>query len=64
VRVALLPALPLASTTAGTAAVIQTVLPGGGSVQPVTPSVPTYQPPSAAVSTDITGLLQPGVSGQ
>jgi outer membrane protein len=63
VRVALLPALPLASTTAGTATVIQTLLPGGAPVQPVSPAVPTYQAP-APVSTDITGLLQPGASGQ
>jgi outer membrane protein len=59
VRVALLPALPLASTTAGTATVIQTLLPGGAPVQPA----PTYQAPQP-VSADVTGLLQPGASGQ
>ena len=63
VRIALLPALPLASTTAGTATVIQTLLPGGAPVQPVSPSLPTYQAPQP-VSADFTGLPQPGASGQ
>jgi outer membrane protein len=63
VRIALLPALPLASTTAGTATVIQTLLPGGAPVQPVSPSVPTYQAPQP-VSADFTGLPQSGASGQ
>jgi outer membrane protein TolC len=63
VRVALLPALPLASTTAGTATVIQTLLPGGAPVQPAPQPVPTYQAPQP-VSADVTGLLQPGASGQ
>jgi outer membrane protein len=63
VRVVLLPALPLASTTAGTATVIQTLLPGGAPVQPAPQPVPTYQAPQP-VSADVTGLLQPGASGQ
>ena len=56
-RLALLPALPLA--TAGTPPSIQP----GTQVQPTTTSIPTYQPPQPPAA-DFTGLTQPGASGQ
>ncbi|HEY3011661.1 MAG TPA: TolC family protein [Gemmatimonadales bacterium] len=59
VRLALLPALPLA--VVGTSQSFQqptTPLQPGGS------AIPTYQPPQPAAGTDFTGMLQPGASGQ
>jgi outer membrane protein len=59
VRIALLPALPIALPAGSTAASAQTSSP----VPPATQ--PTYQPPVQQVTgTDITGQFQPGVSGQ
>ena len=57
VRIALLPALPIAVPSAG--ASLQT----GAATQPA--SQPLYQPPvQQAAETNITGELLPGVSGQ
>lgn len=61
VRMALLPALPLALNGAGQVppAPSPQVLPAGG-------AVPTYQPPQppAVTGTDFTGMTQPGATGQ
>lgn len=59
VRIALLPALPIAVPSASAGA----SLPTGAATQPA--SQPLYQPPVQPVAgTDITGELLPGVSGQ
>jgi outer membrane protein TolC len=59
VRIALLPALPIALPSSSSAASAQT----GAPTQPA--SQPLYQPPVQQVTgTDITGELLPGVSGQ
>jgi outer membrane protein len=59
VRIALLPALPIAVPSASAGASLQT----GAATQPAPP--PLYQPPvQQAAGTDITGELLPGVSGQ
>jgi outer membrane protein TolC len=59
VRIALLPALPLAVPAGATAA----SAPATGPFQPA--AQPTYQPPVQPVTgTDIIGQFQPGVSGQ
>jgi outer membrane protein len=58
VRLALLPALPLASAAA------QTSFPVNPQVLPGSTSIPTYQPPQPAAAADFTGLNQPGASGQ
>ena len=58
VRIALLPALPISITSVSTAAPIE-----AGQAQPI--PLPAYQPPAQQVTgSDITGQLQPGVSGQ
>ncbi len=59
VRIALLPALPIAVPSSSAGASLQT----GATTQPA--SQPLYQPPAPqAAGTDITGELLPGVSGQ
>ena len=60
VRVALLPALPLASLSAAAG---QTLLPASSTAQPGTTTIPTYQPPQPA-GADFTGSTQPGITGQ
>jgi outer membrane protein TolC len=60
VRVALLPALPLASIAP---AASQTSLPASSTMQPGATTIPTYQPPQPAAA-DFTGSTQPGATGQ